>query len=109
MPPVVAVKPFQAVQNARSDVRTGAVYQSMNSATLWSCVETAAMSPETPARRAPGGGLDIAHSGVRMGAADPMQSSALGETAVGMDQMKQTVLSAVRVFSYTFSAFTESP
>jgi hypothetical protein len=33
--PVVAVKPFQAVQNARSVVRMGAVYQSMNSATLW--------------------------------------------------------------------------
>lgn len=33
--PVVAIKPFQAVRNARSDVRTGAVCQSMNSATLW--------------------------------------------------------------------------
>jgi hypothetical protein len=35
MTPVVAVKPFQAVQNARLDVRTGAVCQSMNFATLW--------------------------------------------------------------------------
>lgn len=35
MSPVVVVKPFQAVQNARSDVRTGAVCQSMNSAMLW--------------------------------------------------------------------------
>jgi hypothetical protein len=54
----------------------------------------AAMSPETPARHAPGGSLDIAHSGVGMGAADPMQSSAPGETAVEMDQTKHTVLSA---------------
>jgi len=60
------------------------------------------MSPETPARRAPGGGLDIAHSSVRMGAADPMQSSAPGETAVGMDQTKHTVLSAVRTFHILF-------
>jgi len=67
------------------------------------------MSPETPARRAPGGSLDIAHSGVGMGVADPMPSSAPGETAVGMDQTKHTVLSAVRAFSYSFSAFTESP
>ena len=66
------------------------------------------MSPQTHARRAPGGGLDIAHSGVRMGAADPMPLSAPGETAVGMDQMKHTVLSAVRAFSYPFSAFTDS-
>jgi hypothetical protein len=67
------------------------------------------MSPEKPARRALGGGLDIAHSGVIMGAADPMPSSAPGETAVGMDQTKRTVLSAVRAFSYNFSALTESP
>jgi hypothetical protein len=67
------------------------------------------MNFETPARCEPGGGLDIAHSGVRMGAADQMPSSAPGETAVGMDQTKRTVLFAVRAFSYPFSAFTESP
>jgi hypothetical protein len=106
---VVAVKPLQAVQNARSDVRTGAVCQSMNSATPWWCAETAAMSLEKPARRAPGGGLDTAHFGVLMGAVDPMPSSAPGETAVEMDQTKRTVLSAVRAFSYPFSALTESP
>jgi len=67
------------------------------------------MSLEKLARRAPEGGLDIAHSGVRMGAADPMPSSAPGETAVEMDQTKHTVLFAVRAFSYPFAAFTESP
>jgi hypothetical protein len=56
------------------------------------------MNPETLARRALEGGLDIAHSGVLMGAADPMPSFAPGETAVGMDQTKYTVLSAVRAF-----------
>jgi hypothetical protein len=107
--PVVVVNSFQAVQNARSDVRTGAVCRSMNSATLWWRVQTAAMSLETPAGRAPrGGGPDIAHSGVLMGAADPMPLPAPGETAVGMDQTKRTVLSAVRAFSYPLSALTET-
>jgi hypothetical protein len=67
------------------------------------------MSLVKSARRSPEGGLDIVHSGVRMDAADPMPSSAPGETAVEMGQTKHNVLFAVRAFLYPFSAFTESP